>query len=396
MTAVTKNSTTDTYTYDTNSNRLSATTSAGTTNGTYDDQDRLLTYGTASYTYTPNGKLESQKVGSQKTTYKYDALGNLTHTTLPSGTKIAYIIDAENHRVGKEVNGVLETGFLYDVGQIVAQLNGSNQLVSQFVYATGATSPDYMVSCGVTYRIFSDQLSSPVLVVNTSTGAIAQQITYDEFGNVLSDTNPGFQPFGFAGGLYDQDTKLVRLGARDYNASVGRWTLKDLVLFNGGDTNLYGYALNNPVNRIDPGGLQDKPCTCEEKKSNNPWDELGHSILQFAAAQGMLEIGAVNTVAQIGATVIEGLVVGPVVSVDYTFGLGLLRGSPELQDTMLQQYVQRGFNQAEKSEWEHLTGACPEDKPNEPSHTYHTLSGDVPSGVNGIVDAIEGIYGVPR
>ena len=58
-----------------------------------------------------------------------------------------------------------------------------------------------MVSAGVTYRIFSDQLGSPVLVVNTSTGAVAEQITYDEFGNVLSDTKPGFQSFGFAGGL---------------------------------------------------------------------------------------------------------------------------------------------------------------------------------------------------
>jgi RHS repeat-associated protein len=63
---------------------------------------------------------------------------------------------------------------------------------------------------------------------------------YDEFGNVINDTNPGFQPFGFAGGLYDQDTKLVRFGARDYDASVGRWTAKDPISFNGGDTNLYG------------------------------------------------------------------------------------------------------------------------------------------------------------
>ena len=39
---------------------------------------------------------------------------------------------------------------------------------------------------------------------------------YDAFGRVLADTAPGFQPFGFAGGLYDHDTGLVRFGARDY------------------------------------------------------------------------------------------------------------------------------------------------------------------------------------
>jgi hypothetical protein len=41
---------------------------------------------------------------------------------------------------------------------------------------------------------------------------------YDEFGRVLSNTNPGFQPFGFAGGIYEVDTGLVRFGARDYDA----------------------------------------------------------------------------------------------------------------------------------------------------------------------------------
>lgn len=254
LTTATKNSATDSYAYDSNSNRLSATTPAGTSSGTYDAQDRLLTYGEASYTYTANGELAMQTVGIQKTTYTYDVLGNLIAATLPNGTNIGYLVDAENHRVGKQMNGVLETGFLYDGEHIVAQLNGSNQLVSQFVYATGATSPDYVVSGGVTYRIFSDQLGSPVLVVNTSTGAITEQIIYDEFGNVISDTNPGFQPFGFAGGLYDLDTKLIRFGARDYNPSIGRWTAKDPILFNGGDTNLYGYVLNDPVDLTDSSG----------------------------------------------------------------------------------------------------------------------------------------------
>lgn len=254
LTAATKNSVTDTYTYDSNSNRLSGTTSSGTSNGTYDAQDRLLTYGTASYTYTANGELENQTVGGQKTTYKYDVLGNLIAATPPNGSKIAYIIDGENHRVGKELSGTVEAGFLYDGGRVVAQLGESNQVVSQFVYATAQTAPDYMITGGVIYRIFFDQLGSPVLVVNTSTGAILEQITYDEFGNVISDTNPGFQPFGFAGGLYDQDTKLVRFGARDYNPSTGRWTAKDPILFAGLDTNLYGYALNDPVNMTDPSG----------------------------------------------------------------------------------------------------------------------------------------------
>jgi uncharacterized protein RhaS with RHS repeats len=48
----------------------------------------------------------------------------------------------------------------------------------------------------------------------------------------------------------------VRFGARDYDPQAGRWTIKDPIRFLGGDTNLYGYVLNDPVNWIDPLGLQ--------------------------------------------------------------------------------------------------------------------------------------------
>jgi RHS repeat-associated protein len=99
------------------------------------------------------------------------------------------------------------------------------------------------------------------LVVNTSTGAIAQRIDYDEFGNITQDTNPGFQPFGFAGGLYDADTGLTRFGARDYDAQIGRWTTKDPIRFGGGQ-NLYGYVLNDPVNLVDLAG--DMPATPDD------------------------------------------------------------------------------------------------------------------------------------
>lgn len=105
------------------------------------------------------------------------------------------------------------------------------------------------------YRLIFDHLRSVRLVVNANTGAIAQRFDFDEFGNITADTNPGFQPFAFAGGLYDPDTGLTRFGARDYDAQVGRWTAKDPIRFLGGDTNLYGYVLGDPVNLVDPNGL---------------------------------------------------------------------------------------------------------------------------------------------
>ena len=92
-------------------------------------------------------------------------------------------------------------------------------------------------------------------MLDAVSGTIAQRMDYDVWGRVLLDTNPGFQPFGFAGGLYDRDTGLVRFGARDYDPETGRWTAKDPILFEGGDANLYGYVESDPVNWVDPWGL---------------------------------------------------------------------------------------------------------------------------------------------
>ncbi|NER82747.1 MAG: hypothetical protein F6K42_24965 [Leptolyngbya sp. SIO1D8] len=92
--------------------------------------------------------------------------------------------------------------------------------------------------------------------VNIETGEIGQEISYDAFGNMISNSNPDFQSLGFACGLYDIDTRLTRFGARDYDPETGRWTAMDPLLFNGGQPNLYVYANNDPVNRIDPSGLQ--------------------------------------------------------------------------------------------------------------------------------------------
>jgi RHS repeat-associated protein len=111
-----------------------------------------------------------------------------------------------------------------------------------------------LVKGGTTYRILADQVGSVRLVVNASTGAIAQRIDYDAFGVVTTDTNPGFQPFGFAGGLTDLDTGLVRFGARDYDPRVGRWTSKDPIGFASRDTNLFAYVLSDPVQLTDPSG----------------------------------------------------------------------------------------------------------------------------------------------
>jgi len=85
------------------------------------------------------------------------------------------------------------------------------------------------------------------MVIDVLTGAVVQRLDYDEYGKVMTDTFPGFQPFGFAGGLYVRETGLVRFGAREYDPETGRWTSKDPIGFRGRDTNLYAYAQNDPL-----------------------------------------------------------------------------------------------------------------------------------------------------
>jgi YD repeat-containing protein len=81
------------YAYDANGNRLAKTTPAGVDSGRYDAQDRLLSYGNASYVYSENGDLKLKVEGTDTTKYVYDAFGSLVSVTLPDGTLIEYLLD---------------------------------------------------------------------------------------------------------------------------------------------------------------------------------------------------------------------------------------------------------------------------------------------------------------
>ena len=246
---------TEHYAYDTNGNRTGATVRGTTIAASYDAQDRLLQYGSATFAYDGTGALAGTTVGPDTTTYDYDEDLRLQAVTLADGTDVTYLVDGLNRRIGKKVNGLLVQGFLYGSAfHPVAELDGAGAVVSRFVYADRDT-PAYFIKGGALHRIVVDQVGSVRLVVNATTGAVEQRLDYDAFGNVLTDTNPGFQPFGFAGGLYDRDTGLVLLGLRDYDPATGRFTTQDPLGPAGLDPNLYRYVHGDPVNATDPNGL---------------------------------------------------------------------------------------------------------------------------------------------
>ncbi len=242
------------YSYDLNGNRLSVERNGIVTTATFNEQDQILSYGAKTYSYSTSGSLESIAHLGAETRFNYDIFSNLRSVELPDGRKIDYLIDGLNRRVGKVVGDQRKYWVYESQLRIAAELDANGQVVSRFIYGNGH-SPEAMVKAGITYKILTDQLGSVRLIINSTSGEIAQRIEYDDFGAILLDTNPGFQPFGFAGGLYDSDTKLIRFGARDYDPEVGRWTSKDPIRFGGGDTNLYGYVSNDPINWWDPTGL---------------------------------------------------------------------------------------------------------------------------------------------
>jgi RHS repeat-associated protein len=141
--------------------------------------------------------------------------------------------------------------------------DANDNLKQRFEYADGRMPIAMTDSNGTKYYLHYDQVGTLKAVSRVlspdNTFEVVKEISYDTYGNILTDTNESLSvPFGFAGGLYDADTKLTRFGYRDYDAYTGKWTAKDPIGFGGGDSNLYGYVLGDPVGGFDPSGLVDE------------------------------------------------------------------------------------------------------------------------------------------
>jgi RHS repeat-associated protein len=207
---------------------------------------------------TANGELETKtnRVTGDAWLFQFDVLGNLLTVGLPNGDLVEYLVDAMGRRVGKKKNGVLLKQWIYrDALKPVAELDGNGALLSEFVYGSKSSVPDYVRRGGATYRVVSDHLGSPRYVVNVANSSdVPFSAGYSSFGEATG-TGLDWMPFGFAGGIYDGDTGVIRFGKRDFDPTVGRWTGKEPLRFAGG-RNFYVYAFNDPINYLDVTGLQ--------------------------------------------------------------------------------------------------------------------------------------------
>jgi RHS repeat-associated protein len=287
---VTRDGETTNYHYDKNGNRTKLETDGEElASGKYDGQDRIQSYGDITYEETAQGDLLRETYPDGALELSYDDLGNLKNATLSNKDEsysVDYVMDGLGRRVARRVNGEFDRAWLYqDALRPIAEID-SDGTFSQFIYTDAAESaPDFILRAGVPLRVVKDYLGSVRLVVNAQSGEIAQELEYDEFGNVTNDTAQGFQPFGFAGGLYDPDTHLVRFGARDYDSVTGRWMAKDPLGFGGGDTNLYTYCGGDPINLVDLDGREPKKKSFWEATIRDPiMCVLGNECTMLEAA----------------------------------------------------------------------------------------------------------------
>jgi len=240
------------YEYDVNGNRTVREVSGVTETTTYDTQDRILSHNGIAYVFDDDGFLT--QLGTFM--FSYSARGELLKVLVSPGNEIRYTYDGFGRRVARtDSNGT--TQYLYgNPGNqlLITEIIDQNGTLSQYFYDESAALIA-MDRDGVRYYLATDQVGSP-RVITDSSGAIVKRLVYDTWGVLIQDNNPSFNlPFGFAGGLADEVTGLVRFGMRDYDPRVGRWMARDPVLYEGGQANLFVYANNDPVNYRDPTGL---------------------------------------------------------------------------------------------------------------------------------------------
>jgi RHS repeat-associated protein len=259
LTVTEAGTTVEQYTYDGDGNRTSARYDGGPAQtATYDDNDRLVARDGVSYGYDAAGFMTARGADS----FSYDARGDLVHATA-GGHDIAYAYDAFGRLVHR-ADGAAATSFLYgnpsDPFQVTATTDQAGTLTAYFYDDDGLLFG--LDRGGTRYLVATDQVGTPRLVAKLD-GSVVRRFNHDAFGRATADSDPGAAqsdpsfslPIGFAGGLEDPVTGLVRFGLRDYDAAAGRFAERDPSLFTGSPLGLYAYAGGDPVDNRDPSGL---------------------------------------------------------------------------------------------------------------------------------------------
>lgn len=284
---------TTTYTYNNDAQVTSSNTGLLPTTWTYDNSGNLLRDGTHTFTYNAAGQTASVSTPSglttTKTTYGYDAQGNLvTSTTGGVTTTNLWDNNQANPQLIDQTASGNTTGFSYNP-------NGS---LNQQTAANGAS-----------WWYLTDPQNTVTDVIG-STGARAVSYDYTPFGQTRAPpianatTTPSVQPFGYIGGLQNSNGTTYTLGARTYDPTTGRFTSTDPLNATTDTTvgdSLYAYSNNNPLLYEDPTGLGGIFGISIPDPVTNTLAAIGGVLYQGGQDAGHLADLAANPVADVQA-----------------------------------------------------------------------------------------------
>jgi RHS repeat-associated protein len=200
------------------------------------------------YGYDSNGNITTENTW----TYIYN-LSNQLIRVLDGANQIAeYTFNGAGQRI-KKVRQTETRIFHYDLsGHLIAETNQAGQMLAEYIYL-GDQLLAMIKPGGAVYYYHNDHLGTPQVLTNDSQ-AISWKAVYTPFGDAVVSIASVENPFRFPGQYYDQETGLHYNYFRYYNPPIGRYITPDPIGLEGG-INLFAYAANSPINRIDPTGL---------------------------------------------------------------------------------------------------------------------------------------------
>ncbi len=219
---------------------------------TYNAANRQLTFGDKTMTFDANGNLTSITDPAGVSSFNWDARNRLVGLSGP-GVSGSFSYDALGRRRQKNITGQ-QVNYLYDVFNAVQETSGAMVLAN---ILTGLGIDEYFtrtdVVAGTTSQFLSDALGSAVSLTDAA-GALQTEYAYEPFGKTFLTGASNNNALQFTGRVND-GTSLYYYRARYYQPVAQRFISEDPIELGGGDINLYSYVGNNPVNLIDPFGL---------------------------------------------------------------------------------------------------------------------------------------------